>query len=143
MVPKPPAPHHSAPPAGGVLPFENLPPQPAPPTPRLPVRARRDVAMLLYTGGTTGVSKGVMLTHYNLVANAFQGRLWVPDVQAGRENILCVVPFFHAYGLTTCLMFGMLSAATLTLLPRFDRDMVLKTIDRQKPTLFPGIPTIY
>jgi long-chain acyl-CoA synthetase len=104
---------------------------------------REDVAMLMYTGGTTGVSKGVMLTHLNLVSNAFQARLWMPDVQAGRENVLCVMPFFHAYGLTLCLSVGVLSAATLTLLPRFDRDLVLKTIDRRKPTLFPGVPTVY
>jgi long-chain acyl-CoA synthetase len=107
------------------------------------VDPREDVAMLLYTGGTTGASKGVMLTHLNLVANAFQARLWMPDIQAGRENLLCVMPFFHAYGLTLCLSVGVLSAATLTLLPRFDRDLVLKTIDRRKPTLFPGVPTVY
>jgi long-chain acyl-CoA synthetase len=89
------------------------------------------------------VSKGVMLTHFNLVANAFQGRLWMPDIQAGRENILAVMPFFHSYGLTTVLTLGVVCAATLTLLPRFDRDMVLKTIAKQKPTLFPGVPTVY
>jgi long-chain acyl-CoA synthetase len=107
------------------------------------VDPQEDVAMLLYTGGTTGVSKGVMLTHFNLVANAFQARLWMPDIQAGRENMLCVMPFFHAYGLTLGLTMGVLSAATLTLLPRFDRDAVLKTIDRRHPTLFPGVPTVY
>jgi long-chain acyl-CoA synthetase len=114
-----------------------------PATEQAPVDALDDVAMLVYTGGTTGVSKGVMLTHHNLVANAFQGRLWLPDVQAGRETILCVMPFFHSYGLTTCLTIGVLSAATLSLLPRFERDMVLKAIEQQKPTLFPGVPTMY
>lgn len=140
---KDPAAYYKIPASEGVLRFVDLIAQSQPTVAQVPVDARRDVAMLVYTGGTTGVSKGVMLTHHNLVSNAFQGRLWVPDVQAGRENILCVVPFFHSYGLTVCLMFGMLSAATLTLLPRFDRDMVLKSIDKQKPTLFPGIPTIY
>jgi long-chain acyl-CoA synthetase len=127
----------------GVLRFSELVARTAPGVAQVEVDPREDLAMLVYTGGTTGVSKGVMLSHFNLVANAFQARLWMPDVQAGRENILCVLPFFHSYGLTTCLTFGVLSAATLTLLPRFDRDMVLKTIDAQKPTLFPGVPTIY
>jgi long-chain acyl-CoA synthetase len=127
----------------GVLRMTDLVNRTAPTATQVPVEPASDLAMLLYTGGTTGVSKGVMLTHYNLVANAFQGRLWLPDVQAGRENVLCVLPFFHSYGLTTCLTVGMLSAATLTLLPRFDVDTVLKTIDDRKPTLFPGVPTIY
>jgi long-chain acyl-CoA synthetase len=115
----------------------------APTVTQEPVDAGSDLAMLLYTGGTTGVSKGVMLSHRNLVANAFQARLWLPDIQAGRENVLCVLPFFHAYGLTICLTLGLLSAATLTLLPRFEVDTVLKTIDKRKPTLLPGVPTMY
>ena len=127
----------------GVLRFSDLIARTAPAVQQADVDPREDVAMLLYTGGTTGVGKGVMLTHFNLVANAFQARLWLPDVQAGRENILCVLPFADAYGLTTCLTFGVLSAATLTLLPRFDRDLVLKTIDKRRPTVFPGVPTIY
>ncbi|CAN5782867.1 long-chain fatty acid--CoA ligase [soil metagenome] len=102
-----------------------------------------DVALLAYTGGATGPGKGVMLSHRNLVANAFQARLWIPDIQAGRENLLCVVPFSHPYGLTTCLAMGTLAAATLTLLPRFDRDTVLSTIAKRKPTLFPGVPAFF
>jgi long-chain acyl-CoA synthetase len=127
----------------GVLRMSDLIARTAPTAAQEVLEPATDLAMLVYTGGTTGVSKGVMLTHENLVTNAFQARLWLPDIQAGRENILCVMPFFHSYGLTTCLTLGVLSAATLTLLPRFDRDMVLKTIDKQKPTLFPGVPTIY
>lgn len=129
--------------AEGVHRFATLIERNAPTVMQIELDPREDLAMLLYTSGTTGVSKGVMLTHFNLVANAFQGRLWMPDVQAGRENILGVMPLFHSYGLTTVLLIGVLSAATLTLLPRFDRDTALKTIDRQKPTLFPGVPTIY
>lgn len=108
-----------------------------------PLDCGEDLAMLLYTGGTTGVSKGVMLTHRNLVSNAFQARLWMPDVQAGKETILCILPFFHVYGLTTCLTLGVLSAATLTLLPRFDADMAMAAVAKSKPTLFPGVPTMY
>ncbi|MDP8969972.1 MAG: long-chain fatty acid--CoA ligase [Actinomycetota bacterium] len=135
--------YYKVPESDGVLRMTELISRTAPTVTQTPVDARADLAMLLYTGGTTGVSKGVMLTHHNLVANAFQARLWMPDVQAGRENILCVLPFFHSYGLTLCLSLGMLAAATLTLLPRFDRDMVLKAIDKRKPTLFPGVPTMY
>ena len=135
--------YYAIPEGEGVLRFTELVARTAPAVRQADVDPREDLAMLVYTGGTTGVSKGVMLTHFNLVANAFQARLWMPDVQAGRENILCVLPFFHSYGLTTELTLGILSAATLTLLPRFDVDMVLKTIDKRKPTLFPGVPTIY
>jgi len=127
----------------GVLRMSELIARTAPTVEQAEVDPREDVAMLVYTGGTTGVSKGVMLTHFNLVANAFQARLWMPDVQAGRENVLCVLPFFHSYGLTTELTLGVLSAATLTLLPRFDVEMALRTIDKRKPTLFPGVPTMY
>jgi long-chain acyl-CoA synthetase len=102
-----------------------------------------DVAVLQYTGGTTGVPKAVALTHGNLVANSFQARLWVPDIQAGKERLLAVLPFFHVYGLTLGMLTGVLSAATLVLLPRFDVDEVLDTIDRSRPTLFPGVPSMY
>ena len=62
-----------------------------------------DLAVIQYTGGTTAQSKGVMLSHRNLVANALQTRHWLPDAVEGRERFLCVVPIFHSYGLTTAL----------------------------------------
>jgi long-chain acyl-CoA synthetase len=102
-----------------------------------------DVAALLYTGGTTGISRGAMLSHRNLVANAQQNRLWYVDAQPGREVTLGVLPLFHAYGLTLCLTSTTLLAGTLVLLPRFDIDMVLTAIDEHRPTLFPGVPPIY
>jgi long-chain acyl-CoA synthetase len=102
-----------------------------------------DLALLQYTGGTTGLSKGAMLTHQNLVTNAYQNRLWLPDVQAGKEVTLGVLPLFHAYGLTVCMNVGVLLGGTLVLLPRFDLDLVFTAIDEWKPTLFPGVPPIY
>jgi long-chain acyl-CoA synthetase len=135
--------YYKIPESEGVQRFTELVERSTPAITQTAVEPREDLAMLLYTGGTTGTGKGVMLTHFNLVVNAFQARLWVPDVQAGRENMLCVMPFFHSYGVTIGLTFGVLSAATLTLLPRFDLGMVLKAVDKQKPTLFPGVPTIY
>ncbi|HEY8450238.1 MAG TPA: long-chain fatty acid--CoA ligase [Bacillota bacterium] len=102
-----------------------------------------DLALIQYTGGTTGAPKGAMLTHRNLVANALQTAAWFPGVQPGRERILCVVPFFHVYGMTVCMNFGIHLAATLILLPRFDVPAVLAAIARHRPTLFPGVPTMY
>lgn len=102
-----------------------------------------DRAVFLYTGGTTGISKGAVLQHRNLVANSFQVKSWCTDFQDGREIILGVLPFFHSYGLSTILNLGLLNGAKLVLLPRFVLEDVLKTIDTQKPTLFPGVPNIY
>lgn len=135
--------YYRIPDSEGVLRFTDLIRRTAPAVPEARIDPDRDVAMMLYTRGTTAVAKGVMLTHRNLVTNAFQGRLWMPDVQAGREKILCVMPLSHSYGITACLTLGMLSAATLILVPRSDPSLVLKLIDRRKPTLFPGTPTTY
>jgi long-chain acyl-CoA synthetase len=107
------------------------------------VDADRDLALLQYTGGTTGVSKGVMLTHANLRANVEQVRAWFPDADPGREVMMAVLPFFHVYGLTVCLLLGLRIGAALVLLPRFDLDGVLAAIDKYRPTLFPGVPTMY
>jgi long-chain acyl-CoA synthetase len=84
-----------------------------------------------------------MLTHKNLIANAMQVREWMPGLGEGQERILAVMPFFHVYGLTVCLNLGTLMAATLVLVPKFELKQVLKLIDQQKPTLFPGAPPIY
>ncbi len=105
--------------------------------------APSDRAVFLYTGGTTGVSKGAILQHRNLVANCLQVKSWCSDYEDGKEVILGVLPFFHSYGLTTILNLGLLNGAKLVLLPRFELENVLKAIDKQKPTLFPGVPTIY
>jgi long-chain acyl-CoA synthetase len=113
------------------------------PARQVAVDPRNDLALLQYTGGTTGLSKGAKLTHYNLVANAYQNRLWLPDVQAGREVTLAVLPLFHAYGLTVCMNLTVLIGGTLVLIPKFDLPAVFKAIDEFKPTLFPGVPPIY
>ena len=102
-----------------------------------------DLALLQYTGGTTGLSKGAMLSHRNLVSNAYMNRLWDTDAQAGKEVTLAVLPLFHAYGLTVAMTNTILLGGTLVLLPRFDLDLVFAAIDQYKPTLFPGVPPIY
>ena len=102
-----------------------------------------DVAVLQFTGGTTGTPKAAKLTHANLVANAYQTRLWLPEATAGRETTLAVLPLFHVFGLTLCVLTTVLLAGRLVLLPRFDLDLVFEAIDEQRPTLFPGVPPIY
>ena len=102
-----------------------------------------DVAVLQFTGGTTGTPKAAKLTHANLVANAYQTRLWLPDAMSGRETTLAVLPLFHVFGLTLCVLTTMLLAGRLVLLPRFDLELVFAAIDEERPTLFPGVPPIY
>ncbi|HCJ32885.1 MAG TPA: long-chain fatty acid--CoA ligase, partial [Ktedonobacter sp.] len=102
-----------------------------------------DLAVLQYTGGTTGLSKGAMLTHRNLLANAMQTRHWTPQAHNADEVTLCVAPFFHSYGLTVGMNLSILAAATMVLLPRFKASDVVKAIRQYRPTLFPGIPTMY
>ncbi len=102
-----------------------------------------DAACFLYTGGTTGLAKGAHLTHRNLLANALQIKSWLTDFQEGEEIGLAVLPFFHSYGMSTCLNFSLVTAGTLILVPRFSREEILKLIEREKPTLMPGVPTLY
>lgn len=102
-----------------------------------------DVALLQYTGGTTGVPKGVMLSHANLVANVEQVCAWFPDADPGHEIMMAVLPFFHVYGLTVSLLLGVRLRAALVVLSRFDLPQVMGAIDHYRPTLFPGVPTMY
>jgi long-chain acyl-CoA synthetase len=110
----------------------------------LPVPSSGDeLAVLQYTGGTTGLAKGAMLTHRNLLANAMQTRSWVPNGLDAHEVTLCVAPFFHSYGLTVGMNLSIRAAATMVLLPQFKAKEVVKTIRRYRPTQLPGIPTMY
>ncbi len=102
-----------------------------------------DLALLQYTGGTTGFPKGVMLTHQNLVANASMCDIWLYKCRKGEERVLGILPFFHVYGMTAVMVLSIMQGYTLILLPKFDATTTLKTIQKQKPTLFPGAPTIY
>jgi long-chain acyl-CoA synthetase len=108
----------------------------------VPIEAS-DLAVLQYTGGTTGLSKGAMLTHRNLLANAIQTRCWFPRAREGEEVMLCAAPFFHAYGMTVGMNVSILIAATMVLIPRFKAKEVVQAIRHYHPTLFPGIPTMY
>ncbi len=114
------------------------PAKPAPVDVRL-----EDTAVLMYTGGTTGVSKGAELTHLNIVVNAYQVLNWVNAVE-GRESTLAALPLFHSYGMTCCMNPGALLAGTAILVPD-PRDMkdILQSIDRYRPTFYPGVPAMY
>ncbi len=101
------------------------------------------VALLQYTGGTTGRPKGAMLSHRNLAANALQVQAWIPDFKEGQEVVLGVIPFFHVYGMTVAMNLAIVGAGKLVLLPRWHVGEVLRTIVRTHPSLFPGVPTMY
>jgi long-chain acyl-CoA synthetase len=102
-----------------------------------------DLAAILYTSGTTDEPKGVCLTHANLVANALQTRHWIPDLHYGQETFLSVIPLTHSYGMTTAMNIPIAMGATIVLLPVFELGQVLQHIKRYKPTIFPGVPSIY
>jgi len=101
-----------------------------------------DLALFQYTGGTTGVSKGAMATHFNLVADTMQIRAWL-NVPDGTTTFLGVIPFFHVYGMVACMSSAIGTASTIVLLPRFDVHDVLKAIQKYRPEYFPGVPTMY
>lgn len=107
------------------------------------ISPEEDIALLQYTGGTTGLAKGAMLSHYNLIANTQQSKAWMYRHKYGEESVLGVLPFFHVYGMTIVMNLSIMHAAKMIILPRFDIEETLKTIEKQRPTLFPGAPTMY
>lgn len=102
-----------------------------------------DIAVLQYSGGTTGVPKGAMLTHANLFINAEQIRRMYKEVREGRERILIVLPLFHVFAMTVGMNYGIATGARLVLLPRFEIEETLKTIRETKPTIFPAVPALF
>ena len=127
----------------GVLRWERVSTSTGPLDAAHPQPRPEDVALLQYTGGTTGTPKGAILTHANLRANAAQGQAWMPGLKDGEETVYAVLPLFHAYGLTLCLTYSMSVGATLVLLPRFDLDLMFEAIRRRPPTFLPAVPPIY
>lgn len=111
--------------------------------PDLDIDFEEDLAILQYTGGTTGFPKGVMLTHKNLIANAKMCKAWLYKCREGEEVVLGALPFFHVYGMTTVMILSVLQASKMVLIPKPDPDTLLKTIQKQRPTMFPGAPTMY
>ncbi|MDH5702931.1 MAG: long-chain fatty acid--CoA ligase [Aigarchaeota archaeon] len=111
--------------------------------PSVEIDPKQDLAVLQYTGGTTGVPKGAMISHFNLVSNAMQAASWLP-VQEGREIVICALPLFHIYGMTVAMNVSIYSANPMIVLvdPR-DIEKILKSISDYKATLFPGVPAMY
>ena len=107
------------------------------------IEPKTDLAVLQYTGGTTGVPKGAMLTHANLLANVMQSRLIFPNIHSGSEIMLGVLPFFHVFAMTAVMNITLLMGGRIIMLPRFDLVQVIKTIHKKRPSLFPAVPTIY
>jgi long-chain acyl-CoA synthetase len=109
-----------------------------------PVQVKgEDVAVLMYTGGTTGISKGAMLTHRNILVNAYQCKVWL-NAHDAEHTTMVQMPLFHSYGMTTGMNFCVLSAGTMVLVPD-PRDVtdIIQTLTHAKPTLYPGVPAIY
>ena len=107
------------------------------------IQPKVDVALLQYTGGTTGTPKGAMLTHYNLVVNAAQFAGWL-QMKPAKEVHLCALPFFHIYGMTVAMNAPVYTSTTMVLIPDpRDTHSLLRAIDKYKPTIFCGTPTMY
>lgn len=111
--------------------------------PQIPIGAD-DVALFQYSGGTTGISKGAIALHRNLVANSLQILRWMPDAQEGKEIVLMAIPLFHVYGMVAGMCFAIRSAAAMVMIPN-PRDLkdVLDSIQKYHATIYPGVPTMY
>jgi len=102
-----------------------------------------DIACLQYTGGTTGISKGAMLTHRNLVTNAYQTIHWLSGDKGGPEVMVAALPLFHIYAMTCVMLSSVLAGGTVVLLPRFELRAALNVVRKYRPTMFHGVPTMY
>ena len=112
--------------------------------PRVDIDPDEDVAVLQYTGGTTGVPKAAMLTHRNIFANTIQTELWHHrSTERGHDRFLLVIPYFHIYGLTVGMMRGLWQGARQILIPKYDVEAVLAALRDHQPTYFPAVPTIF
>jgi long-chain acyl-CoA synthetase len=107
------------------------------------IHPESDVAVLQYTGGTTGTPKGVVLTHANLFINTLQCGMWFPDVERGGETVMGVLPLFHVFAMTTVMNFALHIGAQMKLHPKVDIAKILKDIHQNRPTLMPGVATLF
>jgi long-chain acyl-CoA synthetase len=127
----------------GVYNFRKLLDAQAAAPPRVDI-ASDDVALFQYTGGTTGVPKAAMLTHYNAVVNTIQIRQWLQNIREGKDCILGAIPFFHVYGMTVAMSLAMYIGAQLVIVPNPRHiDMVMEVIHKERASIFPGVPTMY
>jgi len=108
-----------------------------------PIDPHRSIALLQYTGGTTGLAKAAMLTHANLYANAQQCVRWFAPAPGGSRRIVGVLPLFHAFAMTVVMNWALCEGAEMILLPRFKTEDLLRTLSRKKPTSLAGVPTLF
>ena len=109
----------------------------------LPRPRPEDAAVLQYTGGTTGTPKAAVLSHQNLLANVIQINAWLPRIQYGAERVVGLIPFFHSFGLTVCLNWPVSQGALVIVLPKFDLKTFLGMLRKHRPTVLPGVPTLF
>lgn len=114
-------------------------------TPYVPAAVKPgDLAVIQYTGGTTGTPKGAMLTHANLTINVAQSSAWSSQLlKAGEERVLAVLPFFHVFAMTGIMNFGLSEGAEIIVVPRFVLDDTINLIAKSRPTVMPGVPTLF
>src|SRR4029077_16428587 len=112
---------------------------------RPPTIGPDDLAVLQYTGGTTGTPKGAMLTHGNIFANVVQTIAWTNPMYtlSGEERYLVGIPYFHIYAFSVCMMMGLWIRALQVIPPKYDPDAVLASIKQFRPTYFPAVPTVF
>ncbi len=108
-----------------------------------PIDPDDDIAVLQYTGGTTGTPKGAMLSHTNVAVNAAQSVAWAGALDDGQERVLAVLPFFHAFGMTVVMNFGLRLGAEIVMMPRFVLNEAMQLIHKTRPTVMPGVPTMF
>lgn len=131
------------PPGPGIYDFYTLLKEASSKPSRAPVAAD-DVALLQYSGGTTGYPKGAMLTHRNLVNNTAQMQAWFVTAEAGKEKVLGALPFFHVYGMTVAMLFALSTGAELIITPDpRNINLVLDIIQNERVSLYPGVPAMY
>ncbi len=107
------------------------------------IKPKEDLAVLQYTGGTTGLPKGAMLTHYNLYANTIQSGIWFHELEEGEERMMGVLPFFHVFAMTVVMNLSVHKACRIIMHSRFDIGQILKDVQKKKATLLPGVPTLF
>jgi long-chain acyl-CoA synthetase len=129
----------------GTIQLLNLVNNTKPDPPKFTTNAKEDIACLQYTGGTTGLPKGAMLTHYNLVSNCVAVGTWAStEFRKGKETILTNLPLFHIYGQTVCMNLHIYMGSTIALNPDpRDQKSLFEIIKSTSPTMFPGVPTMY
>ena len=102
--------------------------------------------MLQYTSGSTGAPKAATLTHSNLVSSVLQSETWIGISDAGNAAVLCVIPFFHVFGMSACLLISVLKGYRMVLVPRIDLMDILslmKTLETYRPISFPAVPSLW